>query len=170
MGRTVGREREVLLPISCQCGFPTRAQLVFSFWTKARAHEQCQAGPYRIGLGIAVLSLLIYISPGQFKTRLKVIFSRFLANEDLSCNPDHHEAAIKKIRTQRKVSCASLCDYSCASLCGCSCASLCDCSRASLCEGQGVRSGRVGGTPSQSQLTQTGGGTTPRRYSASTTV
>jgi len=46
---------------------PTRSQLVSSYWTKARAREQCPIVPDRIGLGIAILFLLIYISPGQFK-------------------------------------------------------------------------------------------------------
>ena len=67
MGRTVGREREVLLPISCQFDLPTRARLVFSFGPKPAAHKLLPAVIKRIWLGIAIAFTFVYISPGQFK-------------------------------------------------------------------------------------------------------
>ena len=79
--------QEVLSPISCQFRLPDSCATGFLvFGPKPAAHELLPAVTKRIWLGIAILFLLMYISPGQFKNSSEVIFSRFLANEDLSCN------------------------------------------------------------------------------------
>jgi hypothetical protein len=86
VGRTVGREREVLSPISSIWSGPFVRGRVLVFGPKPAAHELLPAVTKRIWLGIAILFLLIPNMMEIGKICLKQTFCGFLASEDLSCN------------------------------------------------------------------------------------
>ena len=75
VGRTVGREREVLSSISSIWSGPFVRGRVLVFGPKPGLGELSQIVANRFWLGIAILFLLIYISPGQFKHHLIPIFN-----------------------------------------------------------------------------------------------